>query len=150
MASLTTRAAQVEKDVIRTDRDQPHLRDAKGAELARLRAVLLSYVMYNQDLGYCQGMSDVLSPLILILPNEAEARASHSFCVPLFSVCVFRVLPLLTPPRRAASLPLRTLRLLLHLAEPVSPRRSFLAPLFSELAVHDGTPAPSPRRTPAP
>ena len=31
-----------------------------------LRRVLLSHVMWNFDLGYCQGMSDMASPLLWV------------------------------------------------------------------------------------
>jgi hypothetical protein len=68
------RRLQIEKDVIRTDRDAEHLRDVESPALERMKSVLLSYVMYNQDLGYSQGMSDVLSPLIMIMPTEVEVR----------------------------------------------------------------------------
>jgi hypothetical protein len=68
------RRAQVEKDVVRTDRDCASLAAADSPGLARMQRVLLSYVMYNQDLGYSQGMSDVLSPVLLVMPDEAEVR----------------------------------------------------------------------------
>jgi hypothetical protein len=84
------RKLQIEKDVIRTDRDAQHLRDVESPDLERMKGVLLSYVMYNQDLGYSQGMSDVLSPLIVIMPTEVEVRhsleRSDSRAVQLLSV----------------------------------------------------------------
>lgn len=32
----------------------------------------MTYVMYNFDLGYVQGMSDLLSPLLLQLRDEVD------------------------------------------------------------------------------
>lgn len=33
----------------------------------------MTYVMYNFDLGYVQGMSDLLSPILCLLDNEVDA-----------------------------------------------------------------------------
>lgn len=33
----------------------------------------MTYVMYNFDLGYVQGMSDLLSPLLVQLNDEVDA-----------------------------------------------------------------------------
>ena len=38
-----------------------------------MTAFLLSYVMYNFDLGYVQGMSDLLSPILFVMQNEVDA-----------------------------------------------------------------------------
>lgn len=45
---------QVEKDVVRTDRDHPLFSSQDAPALGVMHRVLLSYVMYNQDLGYSQ------------------------------------------------------------------------------------------------
>lgn len=37
-----------------------------------MRRILLTYVMFNFDLGYCQGMSDLLSPLMYVLMKEVD------------------------------------------------------------------------------
>lgn len=63
----------VEKDVLRTDRFLPAYADECGEKLCMLRNVLLSRVMLNLDLGYCQGMSDILSPIALLAQDEVEA-----------------------------------------------------------------------------
>jgi len=33
----------------------------------------MSYMMYNFDLGYVQGMSDLLSPILMLMNNEPDA-----------------------------------------------------------------------------
>ncbi|CAR21696.1 GTPase-activating protein GYP7 [Lachancea thermotolerans CBS 6340] len=89
---------RVEKDVKRNDRDlslykyntetgeapaSPQQDFDQGAEqvdsdvwtvknphLQSLRSILLSYNIYNNDLGYVQGMCDLLSPIYYILQDE--------------------------------------------------------------------------------
>ncbi|KAG2485090.1 hypothetical protein HYH03_016187 [Edaphochlamys debaryana] len=63
----------VDKDVRRTDRQHPFFSREGGAGLRALRNVLLSHVMYDQDTGYCQGMSDLAAPLLVVMRDEAEA-----------------------------------------------------------------------------
>jgi hypothetical protein len=38
-----------------------------------LRNILVTYSFYNFDLGYCQGMSDLLSPILYVMEDESEA-----------------------------------------------------------------------------
>lgn len=33
----------------------------------------MTYVMYNFDLGYVQGMSDLLSPILCLMDSEVDA-----------------------------------------------------------------------------
>ncbi|KAM3165088.1 Rab-GAP TBC domain-containing protein [Lachancea thermotolerans] len=42
----------------------------KNPHLQSLRSILLSYNIYNNDLGYVQGMCDLLSPIYYILQDE--------------------------------------------------------------------------------
>lgn len=51
------RRSRVEKDVRRTDRSQPFYRAERGRNVRMLRAILLSYAIYNYDLGYVQASS---------------------------------------------------------------------------------------------
>ncbi|XP_043503413.1 TBC1 domain family member 15 isoform X1 [Polistes fuscatus] len=62
----------IEKDVNRTDRTHPYfLGDNNHLEI--LNDILMTYVMYNFDLGYVQGMSDLLSPILCLMDCEADA-----------------------------------------------------------------------------
>ncbi|KAL6757630.1 RabGAP/TBC protein [Haematococcus lacustris] len=67
------RRVRVDKDVRRTDRTHPFFVDEHGAALKALRRMLLTYSMFNFDIGYCQGMSDLASPLLVVLRDESEA-----------------------------------------------------------------------------
>jgi len=62
-AAFRERRDRIERDVPRTDQDDP----ANGQLLTN---ILLSYALYNFDLAYCQGMSDIASTLLMLLQEE--------------------------------------------------------------------------------
>ncbi|CAI2170206.1 7948_t:CDS:10 [Funneliformis geosporum] len=79
---------RIEKDVIRTDRsisffaveDMPHPDPLSSASstftnknLELMKDILMTYNFYNKDLGYVQGMSDLLAPLFVVMRNEVTA-----------------------------------------------------------------------------
>ncbi|KAF3426164.1 hypothetical protein E2986_06944 [Frieseomelitta varia] len=63
----------IEKDVNRTDRTHPYYSGDNNPHLAQLSDILMTYVMYNFDLGYVQGMSDLLSPILCLMESEVDA-----------------------------------------------------------------------------
>ncbi|KAL8152568.1 hypothetical protein V2J09_010328 [Rumex salicifolius] len=67
------RKGLIEKDVVRTDRSLPFYEGENNPNVNLLHDVLLTYSFYNFDLGYCQGMSDLLSPILYIMEDESEA-----------------------------------------------------------------------------
>lgn len=67
------RKSLVEKDVNRTDRSYQFYAGENNPNLNTLFDILLTYIMYNFDLGYVQGMSDLLSPIFCLLNNEVDA-----------------------------------------------------------------------------
>lgn len=67
------RKSLIEKDVNRTDRTHPYYSGDNNPHLAQLYDILMTYVMYNFDLGYVQGMSDLLSPILCLMENEVDA-----------------------------------------------------------------------------
>lgn len=64
------RKCQIEKDVKRTDRTLEYFAGDDNPNLGLLQDILMTYVMYNFDLGYVQGMSDLLAPLLSTMDHE--------------------------------------------------------------------------------
>lgn len=67
------RKCQIEKDVKRTDRTEEFYQGDDNENLGFLQDILMTYVMYNFDLGYVQGMSDLLAPILCVMNNEVDA-----------------------------------------------------------------------------
>ncbi|EEB20330.1 conserved hypothetical protein [Pediculus humanus corporis] len=66
------RKSLIEKDVCRTDRNLEFFAGNDNPNIVTLKEILMTYVMYNFDLGYVQGMSDLLSPLLMQLKDEVD------------------------------------------------------------------------------
>ncbi|KAI1111972.1 GTPase-activating protein GYP7 [Nemania sp. NC0429] len=79
---------RIEKDVHRTDRtvpvfageDLPHpdpnspfASVGTNVHMEQLKDMLLTYNEYNKDLGYVQGMSDLLAPIYAVMQDDAVA-----------------------------------------------------------------------------
>ncbi|CAN6694561.1 unnamed protein product [Malus baccata var. baccata] len=62
---------QIGLDVIRTDRTLVFYE--KQENLSKLWDILAVYAWIDTDVGYCQGMSDLCSPMIILLDDEADA-----------------------------------------------------------------------------
>lgn len=67
------RKSLIEKDVNRTDRTLEFFAGDNNANLQMLSDILMTYIMYNFDLGYVQGMSDLLSPILQLLEDEVDS-----------------------------------------------------------------------------
>ena len=78
----------IEKDVHRTDRhiklfegediphpdpDSPFADAGTNVHLEQMKDMLLTYNEYNKDLGYVQGMSDLLAPIYAVMQDDAVA-----------------------------------------------------------------------------
>ncbi|XP_058530291.1 TBC1 domain family member 17 isoform X2 [Ochotona princeps] len=63
----------IERDVSRTDRTNKFYEGPENPGLGLLNDILLTYCMYHFDLGYVQGMSDLLSPILYVVQNEVDA-----------------------------------------------------------------------------
>ncbi|KAA0704311.1 Small G protein signaling modulator 1 RUN and TBC1 domain-containing protein 2 [Triplophysa tibetana] len=61
---------RIDKDVQRCDRNYWYF---TPANLEKLRNIMCSYVWQHLDIGYVQGMCDLLAPLLVILDDEAKA-----------------------------------------------------------------------------
>ncbi|CAM6127003.1 unnamed protein product [Calypogeia fissa] len=62
---------QIGLDVERTDRMLKFYENMQNR--SRLWDILAVYAWYDPEIGYCQGMSDLCSPMVLLCPNEADA-----------------------------------------------------------------------------
>ncbi|XP_024027436.1 GTPase-activating protein GYP7 [Morus notabilis] len=62
---------QIGLDVVRTDRTLVFYE--KQDNLSKLWDILAIYAWIDTDVGYCQGMSDLCSPMIILLEDEADA-----------------------------------------------------------------------------
>ncbi|KAG0712358.1 USP6 N-terminal-like protein [Chionoecetes opilio] len=86
---------QIDLDVNRTYRDHTMFRKRYDVKQKQLFHILVAYSMYNQEVGYCQGMSQIAALLLMYL-NEEEAfwalsalmtshrYAMHGFFIPGF------------------------------------------------------------------
>ncbi|KAI1655697.1 RabGAP/TBC [Daldinia decipiens] len=79
---------RIEKDVHRTDRtvpifagedlphpdpDSPFAEAGTNVHMEQMKDMLLTYNEYNRDLGYVQGMSDLLAPIYAVMQDDAIA-----------------------------------------------------------------------------
>jgi hypothetical protein len=69
-------------------KDYDHLKPCMIYHAARLVGLLEAYAAYDPEIGYCQGMSDLLSPIIAVMEEDHEAfwcfvgfmkKARHNF-----------------------------------------------------------------------
>ncbi|KAL6979400.1 Rab GTPase-activating protein 22 [Sarracenia purpurea var. burkii] len=69
-------------------KDYDHLEPCRIFHASRLVAILEAYALYDSEIGYCQGMSDLLSPIISVIEDDNEAfwcfvgfmrKARHNF-----------------------------------------------------------------------
>ena len=71
-ASVTfEEAARLSKEAGLMDDD--HLEPPRRHHAARLVLILEAYTMYDPETGYCQGMSDLLSPFVALIDEDYEA-----------------------------------------------------------------------------
>jgi hypothetical protein len=54
-------------------KDYEHLKPCRIHHASRLVAVLEAYAIYDPEIGYCQGMSDLLAPLLAVLEEDDDA-----------------------------------------------------------------------------
>ncbi|KAL2921741.1 GTPase-activating protein gyp7 [Bienertia sinuspersici] len=69
-------------------KDYDHLEPCRIYHAARLVAILEAYAIYDSEIGYCQGMSDLLSPILSVIEEDHMAfwcfvgfmkKARHNF-----------------------------------------------------------------------
>ncbi|KAL5010531.1 hypothetical protein ScPMuIL_012836 [Solemya velum] len=86
---------QIDLDVNRTYRNHIMFRERYGVKQQALFHVLAAYSMYNTEVGYCQGMSEIAALLLMYLNEEDgfwalsqlfvdKRHAMHGFFIPGF------------------------------------------------------------------
>lgn len=69
-------------------KEYDHLEPCRIFHAARLVSILEAYAVYDPEIGYCQGMSDLLSPIAAVMEEDDEAfwcfvgfmkKARHNF-----------------------------------------------------------------------
>lgn len=67
--------SMVRKDVLRTDRLHPFYagNDDDNPNITALFNILTTYAINHPSVSYCQGMSDIASPLLVTMKDEASA-----------------------------------------------------------------------------
>lgn len=62
------------KDVLRTDRAHPYYAGSEDSpHLTALTDILTTFAITHPQVSYCQGMSDIASPILAVMDNEAHA-----------------------------------------------------------------------------
>jgi hypothetical protein len=91
--------------VVRTDRELPQFEEEHSEAAVKLHNILLTYAFYNFDLGaclsrlsavvssdscagYCQGMADLLAPILCMVEDEVDTFWCVSLCSLSVSLCL--------------------------------------------------------------
>ncbi|XP_025097014.1 USP6 N-terminal-like protein [Pomacea canaliculata] len=93
--SRSTSIRQIDLDVNRTYRNHIMFRERYGVKQQALFHVLAAYSVYNTEVGYCQGMSEIAALLLMYLNEEdafwgmsqlfvSEKHTMHGFFIPGF------------------------------------------------------------------
>jgi hypothetical protein len=61
------------EDIPHPDLDSPFADTGTNVHLEQMKDMLLTYNEYNKDLGYVQGMSDLLAPIYAVMQDDAVA-----------------------------------------------------------------------------
>ncbi|XP_078064927.1 TBC1 domain family member 25, partial [Mustelus asterias] len=62
------------KDVLRTDRAHPYYAGSEDSpHLTALHDLLITYALTHPRVSYCQGMSDIASPILAVMDHEGQA-----------------------------------------------------------------------------
>ncbi|ELU18857.1 hypothetical protein CAPTEDRAFT_133182 [Capitella teleta] len=73
LKSLVTSIQIIDKDVPRTDRNLTFFSGSSNPHLRVIRNILATFAAFNPNIGYAQGMNDILARFILVLQSEVDA-----------------------------------------------------------------------------
>ncbi|KAG9328550.1 hypothetical protein JZ751_013041, partial [Albula glossodonta] len=104
--------SNVVKDVLRTDRTHVYYAGSEDSpHLTALADLLTTYAITHPQVSYCQGMSDIASPILAVMDNEAHAY----IC---FCGIMKRLEGNFAPDGQLMSLKFQHLRILLQHSDP--------------------------------
>ena len=63
----------IKKDVPRTDRKEEYFSGDDNIHLTWLHDILVTYAVFHPQVGYAQGMNDILSMILYVMDDEADA-----------------------------------------------------------------------------
>mmetsp|Transcript_5659 Transcript_5659/g.16824 ORF Transcript_5659/g.16824 Transcript_5659/m.16824 type:complete len:547 (+) Transcript_5659:370-2010(+) len=78
-ARLKVDRGRVLKDVTRTDREVDMFSAEDSPALDAMQNILTTYAVYDRKIGYCQGMSDILAPIVYVFGPDREACCFKTF-----------------------------------------------------------------------
>uniref|UniRef100_A0A3Q3G0B5 TBC1 domain family, member 25 n=1 Tax=Kryptolebias marmoratus TaxID=37003 RepID=A0A3Q3G0B5_KRYMA len=100
------------KDVLRTDRAHPYYAGSEDSpHLTALTDLLTTFAITHPQISYCQGMSDIASPILAVMDNEA-----HTFIC--FCGIMKRLEGNFRPDGQLMSVKFQHLKLLLQYSDP--------------------------------
>uniref|UniRef100_A0A1A7WC50 TBC1 domain family, member 25 n=1 Tax=Iconisemion striatum TaxID=60296 RepID=A0A1A7WC50_9TELE len=100
------------KDVLRTDRAHPYYAGSEDSpHLTALTDLLTTFAITHPQISYCQGMSDIASPVLAVMDNEA-----HTFIC--FCGIMKRLEGNFRPDGQLMSVKFQHLKLLLQYSDP--------------------------------
>lgn len=71
--TTSTYLVQIDLDINRTLRNTIYFRSRYGPRQRALFRVLVAYSVYNSEIGYCQGMSDLVGMFLIYIEDEEDA-----------------------------------------------------------------------------
>nr|CAB3266827.1 TBC1 domain family member 15-like [Phallusia mammillata] len=63
----------IEKDLPRTDLDHAYFKDDSNIHLDRMKNILATFGFFHPNVGYVQGMNDILTRFLIVLDSEVDA-----------------------------------------------------------------------------
>lgn len=64
------RKSLIDRDVVRCDRTHSFYSESNPGNVEKLRQLLMTYIMYDFDTGYVQGMTDLAAPLLYVWDGD--------------------------------------------------------------------------------
>jgi hypothetical protein len=87
------------EDIPHPDPDSPFAETGTNVHLEQMKDMLLTYNEFNPDLGYVQGMSDLLAPIYAVMQDDAVAFwAFVGFMDRMVRYLLLDIVSLLTSP----------------------------------------------------